>query len=155
MNPTNLLLTALLALHRPPAFHAQCIENHRSSIVEHATASANRYQIPVSLLLVTAFSETHLGCDPHEAGGWGAPIDRRHRHTAGGSDQAASSLAWGFRECHTWFGAVSFYRSGRCHAPHLIGYQPDTAMRMAEAIHERVGVSLPSAWRHVELPAGD
>lgn len=110
---TALILAALLIL-RPHSPARSCIDARHDEIVSMATRSAETFDVPVALLLVVGFSETHFGCDPASGGNWGAPRDRNHRQTAGTSDSAASALALGYRECRTWLGAVSHFRCGRC-----------------------------------------
>lgn len=110
---TAALIAALLVL-RPHSPALQCIETRHDEIVTMATNSAEAFHVPVALLLVVGFNESHWGCDPNSGGNWGAPIDRDHRQTAGTSDSAASALALGFHECRSWGSAVSHFRCGRC-----------------------------------------
>jgi hypothetical protein len=66
-------------------------------------------------MVAVAFSETHLGCDYGEGGGWGAPVDRHHRHTAGTHLHAAAVLARGMEVCRgDELGAVRRFRTGLC-----------------------------------------
>ncbi len=130
---TAALLFALLAL-RPHSPQLPCITARHDTIVSQATASAERYGVPVSVLLVTSFNETHLTCDRGEGNGWGAPASRTRRHTAGTSDNHASALALGYRRCHSWLGAISSYRCGNCMCRRLVGYTPEGAMRRVRQI---------------------
>lgn len=79
--------------------------------------AAERLSVPSGLALSVSFHETHVGCDRNEGGGWGAPIDIRHRHTAGTPEHAIRALRRSFEVCHDWEGAVSRFRSGLCHLP--------------------------------------
>ncbi len=143
---TSQILLALLSLYRQPHPQRECLAARHDMIVERADASAARFGVPVVLILTTAWLESHIACDTHEHS-WGAPINRRHRHTAGGPDQEASSLLLGFNRCHSWLRAVHHFRSGSCHSPHLAGYQPQTAIDIAERTMARAGVELPEHWR--------
>lgn len=111
MHP-DLILTALLALLPGP--QSRCIERHRPQIVAAAVSGERDRGVPAAVLLVVGFAETHLGCDAGEGGGWGAPIDMRHRHQAGTSDHAARALARSYAVCGTWAGAIGRFRSGLC-----------------------------------------
>lgn len=110
----RLLLSALLAAftHMPAR---RCIERRFDEIADVAEAASRAHDVPPALLLSVGFHETWLGC--HGERDWGAPADRRHRHTAGTPENAASSLAAGFRACRTWRGAVTRFRSGLCALP--------------------------------------
>lgn len=143
MQLAHLLLTTLLALYRPPIDIRHRLESHHDRIVEQATAAAERHAVPVGVLLAVGFLETHLGQDAGEGGGWGAPIDRYHRHIAGTPDTAASALAWGFRRCRSWLGAVSHYRCGLCACRRLVGYDAPTAIRIVVRLHDQSGMPLP------------
>jgi hypothetical protein len=142
---TSRLLAALLAiLPRVPQPQRGRIERQHDRIVEMATASAEAYEVPVGILLVTAFLETHLGVDNGEGGGWGAPINRAHRHTAGTSDHAARALARSHEVCHDWFHAITRFRSGQCvFRRRLIGYEPDYAARLVTRMYEQAGLPAP------------
>jgi hypothetical protein len=122
------LLFALLAL-RPHSPARHCIDARHDVIVAQATAVSERYGVPVAVLLVTAFNETHIGCDRGEGGGWGAPASRTRRHVAGTPDNHASALALGYRRCHTWEAAIAHYRTGLCNGVPRIGYTAQGAMR--------------------------
>jgi hypothetical protein len=110
----RLLLTALLATFtHMPARH--CIERRFDEITTAAGDASDRFGVPPALLLSVGFHETWLGC--HGERDWGAPVDRRHRHTAGTPADAAASLAIGLRVCGTWNGAITRFRSGLCSVP--------------------------------------
>lgn len=110
----RLLLTALLAtFSHMPARH--CIERRFDEITAAADDASERFGVPPALLLSVGFHETWLGC--HGERDWGAPVDRRHRHTAGTPADAAASLAVGLRVCGTWNGAITRFRSGLCTVP--------------------------------------
>lgn len=107
----RLLLAALLAAFtHMPARH--CIEARADEIATAAADASSAHGVPPALLLSVGFHETWLGC--HGERDWGAPMDRRHRRTAGTPDDAARALATGYRVCGTWPGAVSRFRSGLC-----------------------------------------
>lgn len=148
MTPTYLLFMALFSMF-PTSPARSCLERRQTEVVQLATDAAERNNIPPSVLLVVGFSETHLGCDAGEAGGWGAPVDRHHRHTAGTPNTAAHILARSFEVCHTWEGAVSRFRSGMCRLPredYRIPYVVRT-LRIIELLHTRTGQPLPPAFR--------
>jgi hypothetical protein len=140
------ILAVLLALHRPPQPHRTCIEAHRAQI-EAAGAEAESIGVPAAILFAVARRESHFACAPGERS-WGAPVDRRHRHTAGGPMHAARALARSFAVCGTWRGAVGRFRSGLCDP-----WQPmhrsyvASVMRDVETIHARTGTPLPSPFR--------
>ncbi len=143
METTALLLAALLALFRPPADIRARLALHHDHIVQVATAAAAHHDVPVGVLLVVGLSESHLGEDHGEGGNWGAPISPTRRHTAGTPDHAARALASGFRHCHTWLGAVAWFRSGACRPQHTIGYSAPFAIRTVERVYRRAGLELP------------
>ena len=93
-----------------------CIEARRERIAQQVEETARAYpRVRASVLVAVAFSETHLGCDYGEGGGWGAPIDRHHRHTAGTHLHAAAVLARSLEVCHgDELGAVRRFRTGLC-----------------------------------------
>jgi hypothetical protein len=138
------LLAALLAV-LPPVPHPQRerILEQRDQIVAMAAASAARYKVPASVLLVVAFMETHLGTDDGEGGGWGAPIDAQHPHKAGTSDHAAQVLARGRKVCGSWRGALGWFRAGRCVPPLFAESYVRNGMRLIERTHARAALPLP------------
>ncbi len=145
---TALILTTLLSIiPRVPQPQRGRLEARHDRIVAEATAAAAHHNVPVALLFSTAMMETHIGTDVGEGDGWGAPISRFRRHTAGTADNAASALAFGFRDCHTWLGATHHYRCGLCRCMHLLGYQAPQAIRLAEHTMQRANVPLPDHWR--------
>lgn len=91
-----------------------CLERRRLEIAEIAAEAERVTGVPAGLLLVVGMNETHLGCARGEGGGWGAPVDRNHRHTAGTPLRAAQALQASYRVCGTWEGAVGRFRSGLC-----------------------------------------
>ena len=91
----------------------QCIVDRQVRIAEQLEETV-RMGVPVLVMAAVAFKETHFGCDRNEGGGWGAPIDRFHRHTAGTHVQAAQSLINGRAACGSWEGAVLRFRTGAC-----------------------------------------
>lgn len=130
------VLLALLALLPVPAARRACITARRDAIVANATRSADAAHVPVEVLLVVAYLESHVGCAPGSGGCWGAPISPTRRGTAGNSNHAAAALAWGYRRCHTDLGAIAHFRYGRCATParHGPGYTPEAAMRLVERV---------------------
>lgn len=93
-----------------------CIEDRHERIAQQVEETARAYpRVRASVLVAVAFSETHLGCDYGEGGGWGAPVDRQHRHTAGTHLHAAAVLARSLEVCHgDELGAVRRFRTGLC-----------------------------------------
>lgn len=125
------LLATLLSLYRPPADVRARIDRASEAIATAAAEASERHGVPVEILLAVGFAETHLGVDHGEGGNWGAPTSRRRRHVAGTPDDAARALAWGYRRCHDWPGAVAHFRCGMCRCSRLVGYGPTTVMRIA------------------------
>lgn len=117
MNTTFLLITTILHLLPHSAGMAR-IRLRQEHIAEIATAAAAHQGIPVDLLLVVGLHETHMGTDPNEGGGWGAPRDQAHRHLAGTAEDAARILHTGLVRCGSERGAVSWFRDGLCVAHH-------------------------------------
>lgn len=125
----ELLLSAILSIYPHMSGHNRaCIERNFDDIVMVAVNADHDMGVPPAVLYAVGFLETHLGCDQGEGGNWGAPIDRQHRHTAGRPSQAAASLATGYRVCHTWEGAISRFRSGRCQIPRSMASYPRNAI---------------------------
>ena len=93
-----------------------CIEDRHDAIARQVDETARAYpRVRPEVLVAVAFSETHLGCDAGEGGGWGAPIDRQHRHTAGTHLHAAAVLARGMVVCGSdELSAVRRFRTGLC-----------------------------------------
>lgn len=138
----HLVLAALLAMfpHNP---QRACMLARADAIAEQADAAAAHWHVPAGLLLVVGFLETHDGCDAGEGGGWGSPIDRRHRHTAGTADSTARGLAHSYAACGTWLGALHRYRVGLCNGRERVGYSAETAWRLFERVRLRAGVTAP------------
>lgn len=113
MTPAELALAALLALF--PHFPTRpCVVQRTHAITTALVEGERAHGVPPALLAAVAFHETHLGCDAGEGGNWGAPTDRRHRHTAGTPLDAARALARSYAVCGDWAGAVGRFRSGLC-----------------------------------------
>lgn len=111
------LVTAVLALWPVMSGdNRQCIETRRDRIAAQVEETARAYpRVRASLMVAVAFSETHLGCDYGEGGGWGAPVDRHHRHTAGTHLHAAAVLARSMQVCGgDELSAVRRFRTGLC-----------------------------------------
>jgi len=107
------LLTVLLGLfphHRYPA----CVARRAPQIAAHAESAYADHGVPPAVMLVVGLYESHWGCHPASGGCWGAPVDVRHRFTAGTPGHAARALARSYAVCGTWRGAVSRFRSGLC-----------------------------------------
>lgn len=114
--PASLWLACVLGLFAViPARTLALIEANEASIARDAEEAATTYGVPIGVLLVVGYGETHLGTDAGEGGNWGAPIDPAHRHTAGGPVHAAYALRRGFEVCGgSWARAVARFRSGLC-----------------------------------------
>lgn len=142
----ELLFAALMALlpHVPQPMHGCMAQRHGHIIAQVAQAAAT-HGVPPAVLMVVGLLESHYGCAPGSGGCWGAPLDRRHRLTAGTPNQAAVALATSFRVCGTWRGALSRFRCGLCRCPERLirGYTPGFAARLVERVHERAGLALP------------
>jgi hypothetical protein len=94
----------------------RCIEDRHEMIAQQVNETSRAYpRVRPEILVAVAFSETHLGCDAHEGGGWGAPVDRHHRHTAGTHLHAAAVLARSLDVCRgDQLSAVRRFRTGLC-----------------------------------------
>lgn len=128
------LVAAVLALYPVMSgANRRCIEARRDRIAAQVEETARAYpRVRPSVLVAVAFSETHLGCDYGEGGGWGAPVDRHHRHTAGTHLHAAAVLARGMEVCRgDELGAVRRFRTGLC----------DPRRQSSSALVGRVGES--------------
>ena len=128
------ILAALLALF-PSMNYAPCVRANAPRIAAEAARAERELGVPPEVLLVVGLLESHWGCNPASGGCWGAPIDFRHRGTAGTPLHAARVLANGYRACGDWTRAVAWFRSGDCRprAPGLRGY-----VRRATALMARV-----------------
>jgi len=113
MTPEQVLVAILAIFPHMSGNNRACVESRRDRIVQQLTETTAA-GVPAPLMASVAFMETHLGCDRHEGGNWGAPIDRNHRHTAGTHMDAAQALLTGLQRCGTWDGAVMRFRSGMC-----------------------------------------
>jgi hypothetical protein len=111
------LVTAVLALFPVMSGrNRECIEAGRLRIAQQIDETARAFpSVRPEVLVAVAFSETHLGCDRGEGGGWGAPVDRHHRHTAGTHLHAAAVLARSMVVCGgDELSAVRRFRTGLC-----------------------------------------
>ncbi len=111
------LVAAVLALF--PVMSGRnraCIEDRHDAIARQVDETARAYpSVRPEVMVAVAFSETHLGCDAGEGGGWGAPVDRHHRHTAGTHLHAAAVLARSMVVCGgDELSAVRRFRTGLC-----------------------------------------
>lgn len=143
MSQAAILLAALLALF-PRAASVRRIEARQNEIARVAQVAAEAHHIPVSVLLVVGFMETHLGTDANEGGNWGAPIDAHHRHTPGTPDSAARILEHSLTACHTWPGAISRFRCGLCVCPERTAPYTHNVMHLIARVHNRAGVPVPA-----------
>ena len=130
------IVAALLSLYPHQRF-GNCIRRRQHEIAARAEGSATRHGVPVAILLSVGYLESSWGCHPRSGGCWGAPVDVRHRGTAGTADHAAAALARSYRVCGTWLGGVSRFRCGLCRCPRLVGYEPGDAMALADALNAR------------------
>lgn len=133
----QMFLVILMSLLHVRADYAACIRRNQTRIADSANRSAERFDVPVDVLLTVAYLESHLGCANGSGGCWGAPINRSHRNQAGGSDQAAAALAWGYARCGSDLGAISHFRCGLCTCRRLRGYTPAQAINLLTRIRER------------------
>ncbi len=140
------LLFALLAVC-PHCPREAAIRRAAEHIAETADDAEESYGVPAGILVTIAFLETHIGTDAGEGGGWGAPTDARHRNVAGTAFNSAHILATGFATCHTWFRAITYYRSGHCVFGHLVGYEAPYAVGLIERIYDRAGIDRPERLR--------
>jgi len=168
------LVTALLSMHRSPEPLQFCMVRFAERTAVRLQEAYNQLGVPPELLLALSYNETHIGCDRNEGGGWGAPIDRLHRHTAGTYMHAARVLRNGWDYCRavrarswmdlpghqrirvratSWMRAVAFYRCGMCECPHLVGYQPADGFRLAREIEAAVGTGADDSGVLYEPPA--
>lgn len=110
------LITALLTLFpHMSGNNRQCIIHTQARIVQVLQMSQQQYpNVQPEVLFVVGFIETHLGCDANEGGGWGVPISRNRRHTAGPPVYAAMILNRGLEVCGNIHGAVHRFRTGLC-----------------------------------------
>lgn len=113
---TRALVLTLLAIW-PRMAARRCLESRADEIADHLETGRTAHGVPPEILASVGWHETWLGCHPGEGGGWGAPIDVRHRHTAGTPEHAARALARSYAVCGTWRGAVTRFRSGLCRLP--------------------------------------
>lgn len=143
MEPTALLLAALLALYHPPADVLARIEAHRAAIEADAAAAAAHYGVPAGILLAVGFAESHLGQARASGGSWGSPTDRAHRLRAGRAEHTARDIAASFRVCGNWPAAVRRFRSGLCFREPPRGYTSRTVLRIAARIYDHAHVPLP------------
>ncbi len=151
---TNTFLAVLFAL-LPNSPNQPLMDAARDSIAQQATEAANEYEVPITVLLVVGYAETHLGTDHGSGGNWGAPIDGTHRHTAGTARSAARILRRGMDDCpeHTWRAAITRFRSGLCTLP-ADDYRVPYVRRVThliEAMHTSTSTPLPIAMNHAAI----
>lgn len=114
MTAEALLLLFLGFFRHVPEPANSCIQRNLPRIAAQAQEGFDVHGVPPSILLVTGFTETHLGCDSNEGGNWGAPISRLRRHTAGTHLHAANAMRRSHEVCGDWLGAIARFRSGLC-----------------------------------------
>jgi hypothetical protein len=119
MSPEAVVAAILLLFPYMSGNNRSCVVRRQEAIVTQLR-EAEEMGVPAEVIGAVGFYETHWGCDAHEGGNWGAPIDASHRHTAGTHIHAARSLLAGFGRCGSWDGAISRFRTGRCH-PDAVG----------------------------------
>lgn len=113
MTGLEIVMAFLSVFPHTPA--RQCMIARQDQIAQAIEASREAYpNMPSEMIATIGFMETHLGCDANEGGNWGAPIDARHRHTAGTPLHAARILWHSYEVCHTWEGAARRFRTGLC-----------------------------------------
>lgn len=146
----HFLFSVFLSILPPiPQPMRSCVVRRNDEIVQMAQAGYEVHQVPVTLLLMVGFLESHWGCHPRSGGCWGAPIDPQHRLTAGTSNHAARALATSYRVCGTWEGAMNRFRCGLCvcRPSMIVGYTPEYAIHQVERLHERLWLPLPDNFR--------
>lgn len=118
MSPAIILSALLQLFPHMSGNNRQCIERDRERIVAQLDDLRNNppngVVVPIDVIVPVAFLETHLGCDAHEGGNWGAPISAARRHTAGTHRNAARILVVGFQRCGTWEKSIYRFRTGHC-----------------------------------------
>lgn len=119
MNPEHVVAAILSLFPYMSGNNRACVEHRRSEIAAQLTETADA-GVPSEIMAAVAFVETHLGCDRGEGGGWGAPINGQHRHTAGTHMHAARVLIRGLERCGDWDGSIRRFRTGLCH-PTTVG----------------------------------
>lgn len=129
-----LAFAVLLAIVGLDVRYRECVERTRATIVREADDAARAHGVPVALLIVVGWVESHCGCDPRAGGSWGAPVSALRRRVAGRAMHAASALAAGHRACGSWEGAVARFRSGSC----------------VTVVHHAYVARVLRAWTHVE-----
>lgn len=145
MESTALALFLALLSILPHSRATPCLHERAQAIVRMAAVAEQDRGVPAGVLLVVGLLETHCGCDIGEGGGWGAPIDPRHRHTAGTSDTAARILQHSLTACGTWERAIGRFRSGLC-APFNPVHQAYVrrAMGLIRREYATAGVAVPA-----------
>jgi len=140
------LVAAVLALFPVMSGNnRQCIEDRHDAIARQVDETVRAFpSVRPEVMVAVAFSETHLGCDRGEGGGWGAPIDRHHRHTAGTHLHAAAVLARSMVVCGgDELSAVRRFRTGLCNpiqtsSSPLVGRVGERYGRRVLALAERL-----------------
>lgn len=127
-----------------PARSVQSIRARQTTIEQNLLASESIHGVPMGIMLMVAWAETHVGGDINEGGNWGAPIDPQHRHTAGTPLHAARALRRSYEVCGSWYRAVARFRSGLCR-PHNPTHQryTRTVTYLARRLYLRVGDTIP------------
>jgi len=144
MSGLDILITFLAFFRHIPEPANSCISTNIARIAAQAEEGERIHGVPVSILLVVGFTETHLGCDNNEGGNWGAPISRFRRHVAGTHLHAANALRRSFEVCGDWFGAIARFRSGLCR-PTNPRYFTSIRSRvlLIRRLHRSIGLELP------------
>jgi hypothetical protein len=120
---TLIEIIVLLFAHTRISAHVQ----RHPEIAAHVREVSARHQVPEALLLAVGLHESGLGSDGHTRFVWGVmPPAMRACARAGNTctgdvlhDQievSARVLLTGYRQCHSWDGALRRYYSGMCFA---------------------------------------
>ncbi len=128
----------------------RCIRAHRRFIIESVIEAERVHSVPPAVLIVTAASESHLGCTRADGrSSWGSPVSRNRRNVAGGPMHSARDLATSRRRCGSWPAARGRYRYGRCGLgvpSYGRGYTPRLAVHLIRRVHARAGLPLPEGF---------
>lgn len=119
MSPETIVIAILALFPHMSGDNRACIESQQARIVQQLREVSQPHEPgapvpPTELTAAVAFAETHLGCDVNEGGNWGAPVDSRHRHTAGTHLSAVRVLSRSYQVCGSWDGAILRFRTGLC-----------------------------------------
>ncbi len=133
----SLAMAILIRFPHGPAHH--CLVERQQEIATIIDNSIAAFpQINPAVLVSVGFLETHLGCDRGEGGGWGAPVNRHHRHTAGTPQQAALILWRSFEACGSWDGAARRFRTGSCGRTRIGSAYSQQAIRISHQLEQIV-----------------